>query len=192
MELILFVLFPFFNLLFLFYFQSKMFCLECYFKMFGILTFFKPPALSPLQRFPCFILEKNYSKNNSIVFLSSLKICFGTVVINDCKTIFDIIIGLYITIFPSSVSFLIFYIFKPSWIFVTKLTNFSPFSIFPSKRIGYVIFLTYQYSDLYNAYHRLFWTPFRTPILAVSDFVKIGSNPEKYKKQKHQPYPLQK
>ena len=33
--------------------------------------------------------------------------------------------------------------------------NFSPLSIFRCKRNGFLIFLTYQYSDLYNAYHRL-------------------------------------
>ena len=36
-------------------------------------------------------------------------------------------------------------------------------------------------------------TPFRTPIPAVSDFVKFGLNPEKYQKNKTcQPHALQK
>ena len=46
---------------------------------------------------------------------------FGTVVINDWKTIFDITIVLNITIFPSSVRFLNFHIFSTHRIPVTAL-----------------------------------------------------------------------
>ena len=37
--------------------------------------------------------------------------------------------------------------------------------------------------------HTATWTPFRTPILAISDFLKFGFNPEKGEK-KCQPYAL--
>ena len=68
--------------------------------------------------------KKNKTKQNCLFLLkklSSLFTCFGTVVINDWKIIFDIAIVLKITIFPSSIRFFIFYIFNACSISVTVL-----------------------------------------------------------------------
>ena len=71
------------------------------------------------------------------------------------ETISDIVIVLKIMIFPYSVSFLIFHIFNIWWISVTLCYSLFPFSIFCCKRTEYLIFVTYCYLDLNNAYHRL-------------------------------------
>ena len=94
-------------------------------------------------------------KKSFCIFLSSLTICFRKVVINAWKTIFYITIVLKITIFSSSVGFLIFHILKLVAYLLEFYKDFSLLLIFCYKRNGYLIFLMYQYSDLYNAYHRL-------------------------------------
>ena len=104
------------------------------------------------------IYEKNYHKVFCI-FLGSLTICFGTVVINTWQTIFDIAIVLKITIFSSSASFLISIFSKLVAYLLQFYKKFSHLSIFYCKRNGYLIFLTYQHSDLYNTYHRLSLEP---------------------------------
>ena len=96
-------------------------------------------------------------------FLSSLTLCFGIVVTNDGKTIFDIAIVLKITIFPSSVIFPSFSsclfelyhfpYFQNSFNICYNHKFFTPLSIFRCKRNGYLVFLMYRYLDLYNAYH---------------------------------------
>ena len=86
------------------------------------INWFNPPTLQPLQRVSCFILGKElFLRKAFCIFLSSLTICFGTAVINAWRTIFDIAIVLKITFFPSSLSFLIFHIFKTCYISLTIL-----------------------------------------------------------------------
>ena len=73
-------------------------------------TFLNPPGSKSLQRVSCLILGVEFFYEKP--FSSSFTIEFGTVIMNDCKTIFDINIVLKITIFPSIERFLIFHIFN--------------------------------------------------------------------------------
>ena len=96
---------------------------------------------SRYKEFHVLSLKKSYSRKKSFcICLSSLTICFGTVLINDSKTIFDVAIILKITIFPSNVTFS-FSIFPK---FVKYLLqcykNFSFLSTFRCKRNKYLIF----------------------------------------------------
>ena len=71
-------------------------------------------------------------------FSSSLVICFGTVLINDWKTIFDIAFVLKVTIFLSSVRFLIFHIFNTLWTSVTATDcHLNPFYDFNTRNFRF-------------------------------------------------------
>ena len=133
-----------------------------------------------------------FHKKAYCIFSSSFTTYFGAVVINDWKTIFDIAIVLRITIFSSSVRFLMFHIFNTSWISVAVLKIFFPLSIFYCKRSEYLIFFTCHYLDLYNAYHMVLLEPLSG--LQYSQFqiflnlvlIRKSTN----KTQKCQPYAL--
>ena len=165
--------------------------------LFGISTFFNPPALESLHRVLCFILGEELFKKKAICifFLSSLTICFGTVVINAWKTNFDIAIVLKITIFPSGVSFLIFHIFKTNSLNMLHCyKNLSPLSIFRCKRNGYLIFLTCRNSDLYK-HTRLpleLLSGLQYPQFQILLNLVLILKSTKKNKKKHQPYVLQK
>ena len=64
---------------------------------------------------------------------------------------------------------------------------FSLLSIFHIKKNWYLIFLTYHYSDLYNAYHRLPLEPLSGPqylqFQILLNFVLILKNTKKKKKK---------
>ena len=86
-------------------------------------------------------LKKSYSRKKSFcICLSSLTICFGTVLINDPKTIFDVAIVLKITIFPSNVSFSFSIFLKFVKYLLQCFKNFSLLSTFRCKRNKYLIF----------------------------------------------------
>ena len=101
-----------------------------------------------------FYLRRRVIPEKSILyFFKLLTICFGAVVINAWKTIFDIaIVFLKIKI-------------KNKKNFFSKLVeyllqcykNFSPLSIFHFKRNGYLIFLTSIFRSIQHThtYHRL-------------------------------------
>ena len=70
-------------------------------------------------------------------FSSSLVICFGIVLINDWKTIFDIAFVLKVTIFLSQ-RFLIFHIFNTLWISVTATDcHLNPFYDFNTRNFRF-------------------------------------------------------
>ena len=99
-----------------------------------------------------------FHKKAFYIFSSSFTTYFGTAVMNDWKTIFDIAIVL--KIFPSSVRFLIFHIFNTRWISIMDLKEFCfPLSIFFCKRSENLIFLTCRYL-IYTTRTRLPLEPF--------------------------------
>ena len=90
--------------------------------LFEISTFFNPPALWSLQRVSCFVLgEEIFRKKAFCIFLSLLTM-FQNSFYKWLENNFWLENNL--TIFPSSVSFLIFNIFKTRWISATTLKNF--------------------------------------------------------------------
>ena len=120
------------------------------------ISIFQPSSFIVVTKsFSFYLMRRIIPKKSFCIFLSSLTICFRKVVINAWKTIFYISIVLKITIFSSSVGFLIFHILKLVAYLLEFYKDFSLLLIFCYKRNGYLIFLMYQYSDLYNAYHRL-------------------------------------